>query len=260
MPSPFPGMDPYLETPDLWPDVHHEIISQIRGNLNLIVRPHYVARVELRVYISDDDDPGREVLIPDLRIEKPKKKGGKKTKGGTALAIAEPLIIPWLIDDEIKEARLEIKHLETGALVTLIEVMSPANKIRGARGRASFMEKRQETLASDVHWVEIDLPRSAGVPSVTRVPSDYRILVSRAGERAKARYWPVGVRQPLPVIGIPLRSPDPDVPLDLGEVLKAAYEQGAYDLSIDYRQAPVPPLEGDDAAWAAELLRKQGKR
>jgi hypothetical protein len=100
------------------------------------------------------------------------------------------------------------------------------------------MHKREETLASEVHWVEIDLLR-AGVPSVTRpplVPSDYRILVSRAAERSKARYWPVSVRQPLPAIGIRLRDPDPDVSLNLGAMLKATYDNGSYDLSIDYRK------------------------
>jgi hypothetical protein len=255
-------MDPYLETPHLWPDVHHGLISQIQANLNPAIRPKYVARVELRVYVSDDDDPGREALVPDVRIEKPKRERGKKAIAAPAVAIAEPLIVPLLLDEEIQEARLEIKHLETGALVTVIEVLSPTNKIRGARGRASFMAKRQETLSSEVHWVEIDLLR-AGVPSVTRPPlrpSDYRILVSRGGERAKARYWPVGVRQPLPVIGMPLRAPDADVPLDLGTVMRAAYDRGAYDLSIDYRQAPDPPLSSGDAAWAERLLREKKLR
>ena len=262
MPSPFPGMDPYLETPQLWPDVHHGLISEMQGVLNPAVRPNYVVRVELRVYISDEDDPGREAIIPDVRVEKPKRRGAKKPKGGSVLAIAEPLIVPLLIDEEIEEARLEIKHVETGTLVTVIEVLSPTNKIRGARGRASFMEKRQEILASDAHWVEIDLLR-AGAPSVTRPPlrpSDYRVLVSRAAERTKARYWPVELRQPLPVIGIPLRAPDADVPLDLGVVLRSAYERGAYDLSIDYAEPPDPPLSGEDAAWADRLLRAQKLR
>ncbi len=91
--------------------------------------------------------------------------------------------MPLLIDNEIKEARLEIRHLRSRSLVTVIEVLSPANKIRAAAGAASFMRKREETLASEVHWVEIDLLR-AGVPSVTRPPlvsSDYRNLVTRGG-------------------------------------------------------------------------------
>src|SRR5262245_13670059 len=100
MPSPFPGMDPYLEAPHLWPDVHHELISQIRGALNAALRPRYVARVELRVYISADDDPGREVLIPDVRGEKPRRNGVGKQKDKSGLVIAEPLIVT-LVDEEI---------------------------------------------------------------------------------------------------------------------------------------------------------------
>jgi hypothetical protein len=256
-------MDPYLETPDLWPDVHHELISQIRATLNPLLRPHYVARVELRLYVSDEDDPGREAIVPDVRVEKgPRRKGAKKQKQSAAVAITPPLLVPMLIDDEIEEARVEVRHCGSNTLVTVIEVMSPTNKIRGARGRISFMEKRREIMESEGHWVEIDLLR-AGIPSVTRpplVPSDYRILVSRAGKRSRARYWPVSVREPLPVIGIPLRGKDPDVPLDLGAVLATAYDHGAYDVSIDYRDEPTPPLSADDAVWANDLLRQRGLR
>jgi hypothetical protein len=255
-------MDPYLEAPELWPDVHHELISQIRAALNPQLRPRYVARIELRVYVSDEDDPGREVLIPDIRVEKgPKRKGAKKGKPPTAVAVAEPLTVSLLLD-EIEEARVEIRERPSDALVTVIEVLSPANKIRGSRGRASFLEKRNDILGSDVHWVEIDLLR-AGAPSVTRlplVPSDYRILVSRAPERGHAKYWPFGVRQPLPPVPIPLRKPDGDVSLDLGAVLAAAYDHGAYDLSVDYRREPNPPLSAEDAVWADELLRGRGLR
>jgi hypothetical protein len=261
MPSPFPGMDPYLESPDIWPDVHHELISQIRSALSPNLRPNYVARVELRVYISDEDDPGREAIVPDVRIEKAIENGGKKAKrtNGAAIALAEPEIIPYLIDDEIKEARLEIRHRKSGALVTIIEVVSPANKIRGARGRESFMEKRRETRASDVHWVEIDLLRG-GIPSVALVkPSDYRILMYRAKERS-GRYWRIDMREPLPAIGIPLRGKDPEVPLELGKVLNAAYDHAAYDLSLDYRAEPEPPFAKQDKSWAHQLLRERGLR
>src|ERR1700730_18292250 len=104
MPSPFPGMDPYLESPVIWPDVHHELISDIRAALNPHLRPRYVARVELRVYISDDDDPGRQALVHDLRVEaSPKRKGAKKVKAEPTLAITGPLIVPTLMDEEIEE-------------------------------------------------------------------------------------------------------------------------------------------------------------
>jgi hypothetical protein len=252
-------MDPYLESPAIWPDVHHGLISQIQSALNPELRPRYVARVELRVYISDDDDPGREALVPDVRVEKlAKRKGTKKPKEEPTVAIAEPLTLPSLLDDEIKEAYLKITHLESETLVTIIEVLSPTNKIRGSRGRTSFMDKRREVLNSDVHWVEIDLLR-AGLPSVIHpplVPSDYRVLVYRGGRRTRGKYWPINVRQALPVIGIPLRGDDPDVPLDLGAVFRTVYDRAAYDLSLDYRQEPQPPLTGEDAKWAREVVRR----
>jgi hypothetical protein len=166
------------------------------------------------------------------------------------------------MDEEIEEAFLKLIHVETEELVTIVEVVSPTNKIRGSRGRASFMSKRQEIMNSEVHWVEIDLLR-AGVPTVTDPPlpaSDYRVLVSRADRRTKTRFWPIGVRQALPVIPIPLRGKDPEVPLDLEAVFREAYDRAAYDLTLDYRKEPQPPLKGEDAKWARELLRGRGGR
>jgi len=255
-------MDPYLETPDLWPDVHHGLIGQIQAALNPRIQPTYVARVELRVYISDQDDPGRRALVPDLRVETSTRPRRGKRAEVAPLAVAEPIIIPMLLDSTIEEAYLTIKDRKSGSLVTIIEILSPTNKIRGSEGRKSFMNKKNEVLASDVHWVEIDLLR-AGDPSVINPPlqpSDYRILISRGGDRYRARYWPVRIRQTLPVVGIPLRGDDPDVPLDLGAALNAAYDIAAYAASIDYSKPPDPPLRPDDTRWAAKLLRDRGLR
>src|SRR4051794_12971727 len=109
MPSPFPGMDPYLETPLLWRDVHSAIVGQIQTALNPKLRPHYVARVELRVYISDEDDPGREAIIPDVRVETTRRRNkGARPKDQAAVSVLEPIILPLLLDDEIEEARVEI--------------------------------------------------------------------------------------------------------------------------------------------------------
>jgi hypothetical protein len=250
MPSPFSGMDPYLETPDLWPDVHHALINEIRTALNPVLRPRYVARVELRVYVSDEDDPGRDhPRIPDVRIDRTtKRKAAKTSKRSEAVAIAEPLTIPFLDEDEIEEAFLEIRHLESKATVTVLEVLSPSNKVRGSAGRRSFLAKRRQILSSEIHWVEIDLLR-AGTPSLARLAaasSDYRIVVSRGEDWRRGQFWPVTVRQALPVLGIPLRGKDADVPLDLSAVLRAAYDHA--------------PLSRTDAAWAAKLLREHGLR
>jgi hypothetical protein len=256
-------MDPYLESPELWPDVHHELISQIRGTLNPKLRPHYVARVELRIYVSDEDDPGRQVLVPDVRVEakKPSPKA-KRRKNSQTVLIDEPVTVDLLVDEEIKEARIEILHLESQSLVTVIEILSPSNKVRGSQGRKSFMDKRREILGGPVHWVEIDLLRH-GAPSVNRprfLECDYRFLVSKGLDRSRARLWPRSVRQPLPVIAIPLREPDDDVALNLGDVFQKAYDNAAYDLSIDYDKEPDPPLKEEDQQWAHELLKSRRHR
>ncbi len=263
MPSPFPGMDPYLENPELWPDVHSTLINEIRNALNPALRPRYIARIELRVFISDQDDPGRDFRVPDVRIEKtPRRRGAKKAQRPEGIVVAEPVTIPFLTDEEVEEARLEIRHAESKALVAVIEILSPSNKIPGSAGRRSFLDKRREILASNVNWIEIDLLR-AGTPTLTRLARadcDYRIVVARCEEYTNCKFWPVSVRQALPVIRVPLRGKDPDVPLDLNGVLRTAYDRAEYDATIDYRRDPVPPLSREDAAWASKLLREQGLR
>ncbi len=263
MPSPFPGMDPYLERPSLWPDVHHELISEIRAALNPSLRPNYVARVELRVYISDESDPGRQERIPDVRIERATKRNGRrKPPPSVGALMTKPRIIPFLLEEEIQEAYLEIRVAETDEVVTILEVLSPSNKIAGSAGRKSFLEKRRQSLASEVHWVEIDLLR-AGLRSVSEAAQEacaYCMLASRGDERGKAQFWPVGLREQLPTIGVPLKGKDRDVLLDLGPVLDTAYDRAEYEMSVDYRKPPVPPLNPDDAKWANALLREKGLR
>jgi len=251
-------MDPYLEAPWIWPDVHHGLISGCQAMLNPQLPSNYACRVELRVYISEAEDPGRTVFIPDARIDaKPGRKGSRTRKAEPAFATTEPLIIPTPMDEEVEEAFLKIVHVESQDLIALIEVLSPTNKIRGSAGRRSLMRKRQEVLNTQVHWVEIDLLRD-GAPSITSPPlqpCDYRVFISRGDRRLQTRFWPISVRQALPVVPIPLRGKEPEVPLDLGAVLRRAYEHGVYDRSVDYTKPPIPPLEGDDVTWAKELLK-----
>lgn len=264
MPSPFPGMDPYLEEPGLWPDVHHRLISAASELLGAQLRPKYYVRVEERVYISDKTDPGRSVIAPDLRIaERPELAGTTFEPGGVApLEAAEPVEITCRFEEEMHEARLEIVDREQRLVVTVIEVVSPTNKVAGSRGQESYQQKRQEVLSSPTHWVEIDLLR-AGQPSVTRAllpPCEYTVHVARVPRRPKIQVWPIRLTQRLPVISIPLRPGDPDAKLDLQQVLTTAYDRAGYDLEIDYRAEPAPPLSGELAAWADEMLRGKGLR
>lgn len=266
MPSPFPGMDPYLEKPGLWPDVHHGLTSVIRELLVRRLRPKYHVRVEERVYISDESDPGREVIIPDLRVadaghDEPEDWGTEETAAGY-VAVAEPVVLTTLIDDEIHEAFLEVIDLQDRMVVTVIEILSPTNKVAGSRGRASYLEKRQEVMRSPSHLVEIDLLR-AGVAIHTREllpPADYYVHVSRKAKRPKGIVWPILLTQRLPVISIPLRPEDEDAPLDLQEVLNTAYDRAAYDMAVNYRSEPVPSLNAAQQQWAHTLLQSRGLR
>ena len=264
MPSPFPGMDPFLEDPGLWPDVHHEIISEARAQLGAQLAPKYYVTIEERIYISGQDDPGRSVMIPDIRIaarsgweDRPFEPGGR-----TAVEVAEPIVVTTLFDEEIHESRVEIVDRERREVVAVIEVLSPANKVLGSRGRVSFEEKREEVMHSPSHFVEIDLLRGGeGVRTrETLPPCEYLVHLSRNSKRPKALAWPIRLSQRLPVIPIPLITGDPDARLDLQAVLTTAYERARYDYRLDYTREPVPPLPPEWAAWADRVLKQKGLR
>lgn len=263
MPSPFPGMDPYLEEPGLWPDVHHELISVAREFLNRQLRPKYHVRVEERVYISDENDPGRQVIVPDLRVAEARETsmfdGSPQTRQA---GVAEPVVLTTLIDDEMHEARLEVIDGSQHQVITVIEILSPTNKVPGSRGRASYEQKRREVMTSPSHFVEIDLLRSGDPIHVREVlpRGDYFVHVSRTDRRPKGFVWPILLTERLPVVSIPLKRDDPDAQLDLQSVLETAYDRAAYDLEIDYRSAPVPPVPAQYADWADELLRSNDLR
>lgn len=263
MQSPFPGMDPYLEAPSLWPDVHHGLISEMQAVLNRRLRPSYHVRLEERVYISDENDPGRKAIIPDLKIvaREPNTHIGNAFTDPN-VAVAEPLTMTTLIEDEIHEARLEVIDSDQQTVVTVIELISPTNKIAGSRGRASYEEKRRELMTSSSHFVEIDLLRGGDHLNTRELlpPADYTVHVSRKDHRPKGYVWPILLPQRLPVIGIPLKQGDNDAQLDLQSVLNTAYERAAYDLQINYSNEPTPALSEDAASWVHRLLVSHGLR
>lgn len=264
MPSPFPGMDPYLEEPSLWTDVHHEFISVMREMLNSQLVPKYFARVEQRIYISDERDPGRRVIAPDLRVIQGSESGRKQLKEAEAgIATVEPLEVTTLIEEEIHEPHIQIiDHLQK-TVVTVIEVLSPANKVRGSRGRDSYESKREQVIRSNSHFIEIDLLRAGeGFPPYEALPPhEYRVHLSRVGRGPKGTIWPIRLAQRLPPIPIPLRGDDPDTKIDLQAVLGSVYERGAYQMDIDYRSDPPSPQPAPtDMQWIDQLLRETGMR
>jgi Protein of unknown function (DUF4058) len=256
--SPFPGMDPYLEAPSVWPDVHTTLMSIFREQLTPLLAPKYLAELETQVVIDRiDDDP--QVVLPDVSVTSPDVSAGAPS--AVAVAAPAPIQVRVPLDIPTRLVSVYIRQRETARLVAVIELLSPVNKRRG-KGREEYLEKRRTFLTSPVHLIEIDLLRS-----YPRMPFDdplpaahYIVMVCKAGERPRSSVWPISVRQPLPTIPIPLLSPDPPVPLELGQALRTAYERARYDLRVDYRKPPIPPLSPADAAWAAALLGTPGDR
>jgi Protein of unknown function (DUF4058) len=255
MPSPFPGMDPYLEDPEIWSGVHAAILGAIQNRLGPAVRPHFVVRYAERVYRTNMEDPAFRLVVPDLRVIGCSADQASTESKESGVATVEPIRVE-VVDDEIHDRSLQVIDVRDRSVVTVIEVLSPTNKMPGSLGRASFLQKRKEVAATDAHWIEIDLlregERTAHLP---RVPdTEYQAYMSRAGKPRRGYVWPISLRKPLPAIAIPLRGEDPDVPLDLQAVINSVIERGSYDLDTDYSREPVPPLQSENAEWARQIV------
>jgi hypothetical protein len=250
MPSPFPGMNPYLEQSVIWQDFHNTFLVALREALAPQLRPRYFVRVEEYVYIHDADDDRTALGRPDVAvIAKP---SPFPVGGGTAMA---ELVAPAaaLVPPEVDEQRsvyLEVRDRAGQEVVTTIELLSPSNKARGPF-RDTYWTKVRRVLASPAHFVEIDLLRGGPRMPWEHLPScDYYALVSRAETRPQADVWPVGLRDPLPRIPVPVRAGEPAAAVDLQALLHRVYDSAGYEDSV-YRGAPEPPLAPADAAWAA---------
>ncbi len=263
MTSPFPGMDPYLE--QHWRDVHAALIVYIRDHLqDQLGGGKLRARVEERLVV-EANDTAVHAINPDARVfESVRITRDTIAFEGAAVAVAEPprvqpLVIP-IPDEEQTETNIEIVDRSTGdRLVTVVELLSPTNKL-GKEARRAYALKRHEVRSAGVNLVEIDLTRAGSrqlaawpVPRSHRTPFQACVTRSYGVPRQQYEVYAMPLREPLPWIKVPLRPTDADAVIDLQSLLAKAYRNGAYD-DIDYTRPPMPPLGPTDAAWAAELL------
>lgn len=270
MNSPFPGMDPYLER--FWGDIHQAFITYVRDLLQSRLPTELRARMQERVYAELPE--GRREYYPDVRVvERPRR--SFESKASVALlepaveiedaSIAEPLLL-HLDTEPVTESYIEIIDVKSGnRVVSAIEVLSPSNK-RAGDGQRLYLQQREDMKAGGVNFVEIDLLRDGDRDTMIfpfRVPpahrSTYQARVWRAAQPTTLAVYGTTLRERLPVIPIPLRPTDREVPLDLQKVLDQCYRNGGYD-DVDYRAEPDPPLAGDDQTWADGMLREQGRR
>lgn len=259
MPTPFPGVDPYLEHHELWQDVHHRLIVALADYLVPRLRPRYYVSVELRTYRA-----GMTGLTflgrPDVSVvgsPRPAYRIERTVQAAPIGVVTVELPAP----DIVRETYLEVRATQGGQVITALEILSPANKLPG-EGRQQYERKREVVLDSLTHLIEIDLLRG-GQPMAMFGDghgAHYRILVSREWARPQADLYPFSVRQPIPDFPLPLQRGDAELIVPLNALLHELYDRAGYDLRLDYRGDPDPALEGDDAIWADALLRECGLR
>lgn len=263
MPSPFPGMDPYLEGPGMWPDFHHSLMTYARDALQPLLRPKYRAQMGERLIT---DQPDRSIY-PDISVVR-----------DSAQTYAPPVqdVMAW--DSELvsqshydafhgKQMFVEIVQAgPDGEVISVVEVLSPSNKAPGL-ARWQYETKQKQVLSSDVNLVEIDLLLDGA--HVLAVPPedlkdiaewDYLICISRRSDRDRFEVAPISLAQPLPRVAVPLGPHDRDVVLDLQAVFTQCYDNGAYAEALDY-SAPLSALVSEEqSAWVESLLRQRGLR
>jgi len=259
MPNPFPGMNPYLESPEFWRSVRNRLIVAIADLLTPQLLPKYLVDIEQRIYQISGED-ALLIGIPDVTVQR---SPTPTTAAASNIAVAAPpaqsLKVRIPLPVELTESYLQVIETETKKVVTAIEVLSPTNK-RPGKGREMYESKRENIFGSRTHLVEIDLLRSYQPMLVfgNDIEASYRILVSRGNQRPIADLYLVNLPDIVPAFPLPLRAEDAEPTVDLQGLLNGVYDRAAYDFRIDYTAQPVPPLSETDAVWTDSLLRETG--
>ena len=145
MPTPFPGMDPYLERRGIWEQVHTDLIVSIRRFLTPLLRPRYHVGIEERTYLAVLPPDEQGAGIPDVLITSPQRDPGS-TPTATTLTTpeaAQPLVAELPLPEEVTERYLEIRTVPEQQVITVIEILSPSNKLT-REGRAAVRGQTAE--------------------------------------------------------------------------------------------------------------------
>jgi hypothetical protein len=264
MPSPFPGMDPFLEHPAIFPGVHDRLIAYLSETLQGCLPAPYYAEINERLWIDASDRPiGPDVDV--LRGDQP-----SSEPGGVAIAtdVAQPILITVPVEER-RETYLEIRTPleDRERVVTTIEVLSLTNKTPGPRARTLYLQKQREVLDSDTHLIEIDLLRAGHHTTAVPLdrlrreapPFDYHVCVHAFDQLGIYAVYTIRLAQRLPSIVVPLLPGDGTVTIDLQAVFQRCYDTGPYRRRVRYEPPRVvPPLSAEQLEWTTKLLREQG--
>lgn len=258
MPSPFPGMDPYLEG-NWWTTFHAFLAPQLAAQLNPLLRPKYIAAPE-RQYVSgsrEDIFISPAGMIPDVGVRRTRNRS--TPKDSTATGIAPALKLRSHARTRVPHYRIEIRDALKRQLVTAIELLSPTHK---RSGRKAYLRKRNRFLRSSAHLLEIDLQHQGRrIPLLDPYPQGaYFVLLNRARKRLWTEVWAIAIHDHLPTVPVPLLKGDADVALDLQAAFSRVYEEGNFDLALDYQKPPDVDLSDEEAHWLDEHLRTAGMR
>jgi hypothetical protein len=264
MPSPFPGMDPFLELPAYFPGLHDDMITYLKESLQDSLPEPYFAVTGDRLWVEVSE----RYIEPDVQVRRSTRTRTDNTSS-VATAVAAPpranLVIVTVPHDERREPFLDV-YVRDGSqerLVATVEVLSLSNKTPGEQGRELYCRKQREVLDSKIHLVEIDLLR--GGEHTTAVPLDrlmqkagpldYHVSIHRFDNLEDYFVYPILLEEPLPEIAIPLLPGDGDASLDLQAVFARCYETGRYRRRVRYNELSlVPPLPTDRMEWVGSLL------
>jgi hypothetical protein len=265
-------MDPYLEHPALFPDLHDSFIGYFREVLNAKLPAAYYATISNRVW----EELADRIIEPDVNVvrspngaSQPAATSGNS--GGIAVAkhtVAQPVIVS-VTETEVREWFLEVyvQNKSTPRLVAVVELLSRANKTPNSKGWRLYRRKQREVLRSKAHLLEMDLLRfgthTTAVPFAKAQAEagsfDYHVCLRKGNRRDEFAVYPIRLDQPLPKIEVPLLSTDTGIPVDMQELMNRCYEVARFRQRVDYTQLPPPPeLSPEQRSWLDTLRREKG--
>ncbi|MDB5352633.1 MAG: hypothetical protein JWN86_3880 [Planctomycetota bacterium] len=264
MPSPFPGMDPYLEHPRWFPGLHDRLIVVLSEFLQAKLPAPYFAEIGRRLWV----EVSRRAVEPDVQVRRANRPRDPVSGGGGLATAMRPRSRPIVVSvphDERRETFVEIRLREDYGerVVAAIEVLSPGNKVPGEQGRELYLRKQRELIDSATHLIEIDLLRAGqhtiAVPRDLVVesagPFDYLVSIHRFDRLEDFEVYPILLDDRLPEVAFPLLPGDPDVLIDFQAVFDRCYDTGPYRSNVGYGEEPIiPPLSAEQAAWAAQVI------
>lgn len=259
MPSPFPGMDPYLEDEEFWREFHSALAVMIQAQLAPQIRPKYMARVEPTIVYETVEAGDKHHARPDVTVLREVAQSYNPADSSNSIT-PPPLIQEVEFELDFKLIAIGLYTTKGKQLVTSIEILSPANKVVGSQAYHQYMRKRNCILNSSAHWMELDLLRAGRriILGQNLPDAPYFATLSRAQNRPQVEIWPMPLAEPLPILPVPLLDSVPDVPLDLNAAIATVYDNAGYDYVVDYSQPPPPPpLSEAEIARLEELKARQ---